>query len=170
MNQREAIVLRLTEPALRLVIRDFSLRVVPVSPLMPLQQAAKTLDALSAEARRELTELKMVKDGRTNWFLASAIKVLGHPEEVLAITERAALGTRIRRFWGANDLFVEHVANHGLHELGFFWTRAQIMGETAVRLSIAQAGCEGAAAGGPAVPPAPGMAPFGGDTAEGSGR
>jgi hypothetical protein len=148
MNQRKAIVLCLTEPALRLVIRDFSLRVVPVSPLMPLQHAARTLDALADEARRELDELKMVKDGRINWFLGAAVRVLGHPQEVLAITERAALGTRIRRFWGANDLFVEHVANRGIHELGFFWTRAQIMGETAIRLGIARAGLEGAAAGG----------------------
>lgn len=135
---RQSLVIFLSEPEIWAVVREFGIAVAPASPLFPLESARDTLDAALGIGAKLLAEKDLVTpEGRINWFLASAIRLLAQPQEILSLGSRGALGSRLRLFHGAGDAFVEHrIESPGMHALSFFWTRAQVAGEAAATLGF----------------------------------
>lgn len=127
-QERTAVVLTLSEPELWAVIRAHRLPLVPVSPLAALAQAAATLDPLLDAGRQGLAAQKLTDGERINYLLVAAVKVLCHPQECLALVERGALGTHMRAYYGARELFIGHTRQETQHVLAFPYTRAQLLG------------------------------------------
>jgi len=97
----------LTEPELWVVIHHFNLSLAPVSPWYPMITAAATLDQMVPHAIEELKTKKLFKDNRPNWWLAGAVKAVCAPDTLLSISERGAISTRIRKYYGTKEFFVE---------------------------------------------------------------
>lgn len=129
-------LLDLSEPELWAALRAYDLVPTAGSPLAEMARAGATLNELLAHGRTLLENRGLAVNGRVNRLLGAALKALAEPDEAAAITERAGLGTRIRRFWGRQGLFVEHITLPGLHTIGFPFTRAQIAFETARALGL----------------------------------
>ena len=136
MSER-ALIIRLSEPELWAVVRNFELAPTPVSPLWELRENASTLDEILAAGRDSLVRRKLADANRTNWILGAAVKVLCEPQEQLSFMERGNIGTRLRRFFGRKELFVEHTCSlSNEHGIAFPWTRGTIVGMAARSLGM----------------------------------
>ena len=138
-RSRAAAVITLTEPEIWAVIRAFDLEVTPVSPLSLMARSASTLDQLVEAGRKGLASQNLLESDRVNIALAAAVGVLCRPEECLSIVERGALGTLMRAYYGAGDLFVGHTPLPGSQTLAFPYTRGALAGLSAATFGVASA-------------------------------
>ncbi len=135
-RMRAAAIVTLTEPEVWAVIRAHNLEVAPVSPFALMAQSAKTLEPLVPAGRAALKAQGLVEGERINLALAAAVAVLCRPEECLSLMERGALGTLMRAFYGARDLFVGHVPLPGSHTIAFPYARGTIAGAALATLGL----------------------------------
>ncbi|HNW91611.1 MAG TPA: hypothetical protein PKM88_01745, partial [bacterium] len=66
----------------------------------------------------------------------AAVRVLCRPQECISLVERGALGTLMRAFYGANELFIGHTPLVGSHTLTFPYTRGQLIGIAATTIGL----------------------------------